>query len=483
MLETETNTPMNLESVGMTVSPGERDQWWAPRLVWPLIAATVVRISLLAVSLVRNGSSVLFQPDTVSYLDPGRNLVLHGRFIADGVPDLVRTPGYSLFLGITSLAGLPAAGAANAIVSALTVILVWRLGRTVFGDDRIALGAAWIFAFEPISVAFSIALLSETLFLVPFLISLERLAEFLRGHRLRVLAVAGLWLAAATFVRPITYYLPIALALGLLLALARVPGLRWKAPAVLLISVLPWLAAWQVRNWVETGYRGFSSISDINLYFFDAADVKARLEHRGFSGLQRELGFVGVSGRDGQSYLYPPYLALHPEQAGWSQGQRLAFMHSEGLRIIQAHYGTYLVNSVSALVNAVFSPGAGFIDRLVIPGSPRNDPNLIDEGAARGGIQLIKKSPWKAVEKVVFEVVLLGLYLFAARGLWSAARGAFRGGLNNACLWLLLGTSAYLLLVAALSDATADSRLRVPVMPVVCILAAAGILGAKPSAR
>jgi len=38
---------------------------------------------------------------------------------------------------------------------------------------------------------------------------MERLAEFLRGHRLRVLAAAGLWLAAATFVRPIAYYLPL----------------------------------------------------------------------------------------------------------------------------------------------------------------------------------------------------------------------------------------------------------------------------------
>jgi hypothetical protein len=473
---------VNLESGSSTLSPGERDLWWEPRLLWPVLAATLVRFTLLAVSLVRTGSGILFQADTVSYLDPGRNLVLHGRFIADGVPDLVRTPGYSLFLGITSLAGLPAAGAANAIVSVLTVILVWRLARSIFADDRIAFGAAWILAFEPISVAFSVTLLSETLFLIPFLISLERLTEFLHGHRLRVLAVAGLWLAAATFVRPITYYLPIALALGLLLALARVPGLRWKAPAVLLISVLPWLAAWQVRNWVETGYRGFSSISDINLYFYDAVAVRARLEHRGFYDLRRELGYVDFTNRDGQSYLYPPYLALHPEQAGWSQGQRLAFMHSEGLHVIQAHYVTYLCSSASALVNAVFSPGAGYFDRLVIPGASRNDASVIDEGAARVGIRMVAKFPLEAAEKVVFELVLLGLYLFAARGLWFAARGAFRGRLNNACLWLLLGTSAYLLAVAALSDMLAESRLRMPVMPVVCILAAAGMCRTKTSA-
>jgi len=30
-----------------------------------------------------------------------------------------------------------------------------------------------------------------------------------------------------------------------------------------------------VRNWVETGYAGFSSVSDVNLYFFIAPDVAA----------------------------------------------------------------------------------------------------------------------------------------------------------------------------------------------------------------
>jgi len=43
-----------------------------------------------------------------------------------------------------------------------------------------------------------------------------------------------------------------------------------------------------------------------------------------------------VTDNSGQFYLFPPYLARHPEQAGWSQGQRLAFMRSEALRIIRS---------------------------------------------------------------------------------------------------------------------------------------------------
>ena len=482
---------MRIESAGSTASSSYAAGWWTPRLTGPVIAAALVRLALMASLIARFGTGALLQSDTFSYLEPGRNLLLHGRFIADGVPDLVRTPGYPLFLAIVSLAGMTAAALANVILSVFSVILVWRLGRTAFGDERIALGAAWIFAFEPVSFTDSVVLISETLFLALFLLSMERLAEFLRGHRLRVLAAAGLWLAAATFVRPIAYYLPFALALGLFLVLAHIPslppqrqepvagdpGLRWKAPAVLLISVLPWLAAWQMRNWVETGYKGFSSITEINLYLDEAADVIANVEHRNFFDVGQELGNIGFTDNSGQFYLFPPYLARHPEQAGWSQGQRLAFMRSEALRIIRSHFGLYLHSCLVTIYKTLFDTGAGHIDALATQGSPVHISALLkNEGVERGAVRLAKVYPCLVVEKIAFAVFLLGLY-------WFAALGAVRCGMHNACLWLLLGTSLYFLAVTGAASAApiAGGRFRLPVMPAVCILAAAGFRRASGS--
>jgi len=477
----------SVESSDPTTHPSSKTGWWTPRLAGPVLAAAVIRAALLAAALFRVGTSAILQNDTCSYLIPGRNLLLHGRFIADGMPDLVRTPGYPLFLALTSLGGLPMAAAAQVILSAFSVLLVWRLGRTVFGDDRIALGAAWIFAFEPLSIVHSVFLLSETLFLTLFLLSMERLAEFLRGRRLPVLAVAGLWLAAATFVRPVTYYLPIALALGLFIVFARVPGLRWKAPAVLLICVLPWLAAWQIRNRAETGYGGFSSIPDIDLYFFNAAEVTARVEHRNWWDVREELGYTLFTNHSGQSYLFQPYLALHPEQSGWSQGQRLAYMHSEGLHVLRAHSGAYLGTCVRDLVMVVFTPGARYYKRLLVQGDSGHGTGIINEGRAGWETALDKTfhttSLRVAAAKAAFAFLMLGLYLLAARGILLAARGVFRGAMQDACLWLLLGTSLYFLAVAAFgAGPIAEARLRLPVMPAVCIFAAAGFRRAKTSA-
>jgi hypothetical protein len=466
---------MTIESSDPEVNQRQRVAWWLPQLAGPVIAAALVRFALLALAVARSGTSALVPNDTMGYLVPGRNLLLHGRFYADGVPDLLRTPGYPLFLAITNLGGVPASATANVILSVFCVVLVWRLGQKVFQDDRIALYGAWIFAFEPLSALFSVSLYSETLFLALFLLSMERIAAFLLERRLRVLAVGGLWLAAATFVRPVSYYLPVALALGLFIVLMRVPGLRWKAPAVLLISVLPWLAAWQIRNHVETGYGGFTSITDENSYFYLDADVTARVEHRSTHDVQKELGIVFTHDNSHQWYLYQPYLDRHPEQAGWSQSQRLSYMHSEANRVIRAHYGVYLRSCFAALAHILLDSGDSYFSTLIHrEGSGYHTEILSGAGWARRKITLAKMYPLIAVEKAGLDVVMIGLYLLAMRGIVLARRGAFPGDVCNSCLWMLLGTSLYFLAISAVGSGGV-SRYRLPVLPVVCILASAGL--------
>jgi hypothetical protein len=464
----QTASGTHVESKDRAAISSFRAEWWTPRLVWLLIAATAVRLALLAVTLVRFGSSALIYADTTSYLEPGRNLLLHGRFFANGVADLVRTPGYPLFLAVTSLFGLPTAAVGNVILSVFCVFLVWKLGRVVSGDDRIALGAAWIFAFEPVSLIYSYALMSECLFLVLLLLSMERLAVFLRRRRLRVLVAAGLWLAAATFVRPITLYLPAALAAGLFLALARVPGLRWKAPAVLLVSALPWLAAWQIRNFVETGYSGFSSAGEINLYFQGASGVTARVEHRPFLDVRRETGYIDFTHNSGQDYLYPPYLALHPEQVAWNQGQRLAFLHAQALRIIRAHFWVYLSSCLTSILRTVFIPGEQYFDQLLYPGNSVHDAGMAFKDQSRWTILPSTQGDRVEIERAVFAAGLLGMYLLALRGV-------FFGNVQQAHRWMLLGILLYFLCVTAAGEEPGGNmRFRLPIMPIVCILAAAG---------
>jgi len=416
-----------------------KNEWWTPPLAGPLILGAVVRFGLMALGLARTGAGAVEGTDTYSYLIPGQNLLFHGAFFADGVPAVMRTPAYPLFLAATSLAGFAVASAVNILLSLFCVVLVWRLGRAVSGSDRIGLGAAWLMAIEPMTIIFSILLLSETLFLAFYLYGLERLAWFLRTQRLRLVTGSGLAFAAAALVRPAAYYLPAALALGLLVVLIRRPGLRWKAPALLLVCSLPWLVAWQVRNKVESGYGGFSSARELNLYFTNAVEITSRLEHRNYFDVHREFGYSPFVGHSGQVYLAQEYVNVHPEQASWPQAQRIAFMGVEGGKVIRAHPGMYARTCIEPLASMMLEPGAGYFARML------------------------------AASKVVFMGVLLAFYLLALRGI-------ARGIVGNPYLALMLGTAFYFIgLCAVTAGPGYDPRFRIPILPILCIFTAAGL--------
>jgi hypothetical protein len=336
---------------------------------------------------------------------------------------------------------------------------------------------------EPIAVTSSLLLTSETLFLLVFLFSMERIAEFLQSHCIRRLVEAGLLLGVATLVRPVTYYLPVALAAGLLVVLARVPGIRWKAPAVLLLCVLPWLAAWQIRNRVVAGYHGFTSVSDDNLYYLAAANLTARLENRPASDVFDEMGFEDFTGNSGQNYLFSTYLSHHPGQVAWSQTERLAFMHDSAVRLIKAHLGIYLGLCARDLTPTLFNPVVYYFDHTLHLRHPGHNSGVFNQSQSNWQkiLSKVQEDPFLAVETALSALVLAFVYLFAARGLWLAARGKFRGDLHCASLWLLLGVSVYFLAVsvALVMGPLATARYRLPVLPVVCILAAAGFRRGK----
>jgi 4-amino-4-deoxy-L-arabinose transferase-like glycosyltransferase len=426
------------------------------------VAAAGIRLGLLAAVIVRRGLVALIQPDTASYLRPGRNLLLSGKFYSGGLPELERTPGYPLFLALLGGASPLVVIFAQVLLSAFSVLLVWRIARVLFANPRTALVAAWLFAFEPLSVIYSVLLLSETLFLTLFLLSLERLVEFLRSHRLRTLAVAGLWLAAATFVRPVTYYLPLALAVGLFAVLARTPGMRpglyWKAPAVLLLSTMPWLAAWQFRNFVETGFAGFSSIQTQDLYYFNAGEVTAQLEHRTLDQVDYDLGYGSEAA----------FLARHPQAAAWTQQQRLAFMRAEAMRVLRANPGLFLRIHAQGMMRATFNPGAAVLVGLF--GTPLNNATFVrerQEGQLQAALTAAKQFPVQTAVLAALELVLLALYAFALRAVILCR-------VPRTYLCLLLGLALYF--VAVSGGAIGAARLRLPIMPAICILAVAGIV-------
>jgi hypothetical protein len=427
----------------------------------PLLAAVLLRLTLMIAALVLTGTHVMTQGDTASYLNPGRNLLLHGAFAAGGMPEIDRTPGYPLFAEITGMAWghVFLTAIAQIVVSLASLLLVWKIADRVFPNRNARSIAAWLYALEPLSVVYSVRLMPETLFVVLLLLVIERLLAFeRRSAKLTAIAIAGALLAAATYVRPVSYYLVFAMAAGISITAPRQRGLRWKAPAVLLAVVIPFLAAWQIRNSVETDYRGFSSIVEKNLYFFQSAEVSGELRQISLGAEQQQLGYPE------DKY----YDDAHADQRSWSQSQRLSYMRTQSLAILAAHPGLYLKTHFAGVAIVAFTPCATELLQLIgaYPPGDAMPHRILNEGVAASAKSVILSHPGVAITMALFEGFLLLLYAGAVR--------CFAGsGRISSPMLTLAGIALYFLLISG--GAQAVGRYRQPVMPELCILAAGGL--------
>ena len=425
-----------------------------------LIAALALRLIVMIAAFTLTGTSVMTQGDTASYLNPGRSLILHGTFSSAGLPEIDRTPGYPLFAELTGMLWDNAllTVSAQILISLASLLLVCRIANGIFPNPNAGVVAAWLYAVEPLSIVYAMRLMPETLFVFLLLLTIDRILSFQNNSKLAELVFAGFSLAAATYVRPVSYYLAVALALGIAYTAPKQRGLWWKAPAVLLAVVIPAIAAWQIRNAVESDYSGFSSIVEKNLYFFQSAEVTAETQHISLEAEQQQLG-------------YPEdkhYAAAHPEQSGWTQAQRLRFMRNQSIQILEAHPFLYLRTHFAGVALVAFTPCATELLQLLgsYPADGVMPHRILNEGVVASAKRVILAHPTVAAVMTMLEAFLLLLYAFAIRGYLSA-------GINRPAMRALIGIAVYFLLISG--GAQAVGRYRLPVMPELCILAAGGL--------
>ena len=431
----------------------------------PLLIAAILRLGLLLAAWLRTGTRIITQGDTESYLQPGRNLIFHGIYAAAGRPEIDRTPGYPIFLMLAGMAvnNVLITGFVQIIVSLFSLVLIYKIANRSFPNSRAGLIAAWLFALDPVSIVYTVRLLPETLFVLLLLISIERLLAFHGSGKLSRVASAGLSLAAATYVRPVSYYLVLPLAAALAFAL---PKNSWKAPAVLLLATAPLLGAWQVRNAIETGYSGFSSIVEKNLYFYQSAEVTAELHGISLHAEQSALGYDSEES----------YLAVHPEQRSWTISQRLRYMRSQSVAILSQHRLAYLRSHFKGVGLVALTPAATELLQLVdlYPQSQSMPSRVLNEGIFRSTAEVALRHPGVMSFMVIMTTWVVILYALAAQSYRSGSASRFASV-------LLAGIAIYFLLISGGPQAV--GRYRVPIMPELCILAAGGLVALRTKAK
>lgn len=405
------------------------------------------------------------RPDSAGYLASADALLLTGRFAVDAaqpnVAQSFRTPGYPVFLALlATVSGRqdPAMIAAVQIILSLaTLALLFWLGLQLW-QGTVAVLAATLLALDVASFAYTLLAVSETLFTLLLLLMAATLVQLCRAGQTRrgywALAT-GLLLALATLVRPINYYLIVPLAGGIAWLGWRLAWPRRNYWQVLLLLTLPYLClvgGWQARNYWLTGNPAFSTVTANNLYFYRAAGIIALRDEVSLADAQAALraDLPDLSGR-----------ALDD----WLVQASVTVIRSQPLLAVRS--------AIQGGLTMLLGLGDGWVAALVDP-QPAGGSAL---WALFGSTWATYWREWVAARPVAFMAFWLSaaqlFTLYAGNLLWWLAVIRRRLWVEPVH-WLLWLVMFYLVLLSAGPEA--NSRLRVPLAPLLALYAAAGIL-------
>jgi hypothetical protein len=376
---------------------------------------------ILAVAAVTNlvyfycSNGDYFYPDSITYLGPAKMLLSgHGFSIEPGLPDLLRTPVYPLFLAAFGARVVTVIVFQHLLNVALAVAIYFfalRQGRFA------AIAAALIFAIDPVSIHYANKVLTETLFT-----ALLFIVFVLAG---RAPAMTGLMTGVLVLTRPV--------AIAYFVVLAIVRGWR-RATALFVVAALVLPLAWMVRNRIAGGAFTISTIGAANLLEYRAAGAMAIADEGDFDqdlvteqhDLEQEVN-DRIEAKEQTDDVSPAVRAKHYRALAW----RVILQHPFAFTLLTLR--GLLVNTFDSDWDAVM-----IVSRL--------DSRIIQ------------------IALDAFVTLVSALAVLGVIALWRCDRPL---------ALLIAGTVGYFLLISAGGEA--EARFRVPVVPQIAIAAACGL--------
>lgn len=210
---------------------------------------------------------------TDGYLDAGLNLLTSGVFGSGEAFSVAAhsfpAPGYPIILAISWLI-IPKYIFIvfwQNIIYSIFVVLIYKFARLFF-NNFIALGAAVFMALEPFSIFWPNVVMSETPFLLFFMLSIYYLALFWQREKYKFIIYSSVLLGLAALVRPIvSYFYPVVVIITVVMMWNKV---RWSKLAkylvIFLIIFLSVTAPWCIRNKIQFDTYTISNLPHY-LYF------------------------------------------------------------------------------------------------------------------------------------------------------------------------------------------------------------------------
>jgi 4-amino-4-deoxy-L-arabinose transferase-like glycosyltransferase len=395
-----------------------------------LLLAIALRIVLILLLGHLSRPNVFRADDSGTYTTGAQSFASRGAFLDErGKPEIFRTPGYPLVLApfMALHASDAVIVAVNIVFAVLVVFVTWRIAKQVFGDDRIAGICALIVAIEPTMLIWSLKVMPETLFT-------SCLVLFAYAAISEKPVAAAVALCAAIYVKPIAWPL---------VFIVPIAGV-WFQPRralMLFVTCAALLAPWHIRNYVTTGYAGFSDVIDRSIYITAGGSVAARQQGVAFAEMRREL--------------------IARDKARVGDASRYAQMRRDGLSRVASDPIGWAKTQAFGMVRTLFEPGtAEYARTFGLYTSSGGLTSMIDGEFA----SFARTHPILIGVSIIWALVLLPLVLLpivAATRVSASSRLAFG-------LFALI--TVYLVIVGG--GVPGYHRFRVPAVPFLILMSA-----------
>jgi hypothetical protein len=164
------------------------------------------------------------------------------------------------------------------------LILVYLIAKLIFDSEKVALLAAFFYAANYLTAFYCQQLLSEIIF--TFLLTLMLWFFFKnRNYRIGTFVLLGFLAGLITLTRPIGFYLPLVLMAGAVIFRQKQVGNQlsnsrfWAGILVMFLTYFGVLFPWQYTNYRLFGHYSLTNQLGLNLLFENAAELKAQKEN------------------------------------------------------------------------------------------------------------------------------------------------------------------------------------------------------------
>lgn len=447
------------------------------RAIYLAAAIVIVKIGLFAY-LATVSPKVFINDDTPSYVDTLPSMIHEFRFYAFDRPEILRTPGYPLFL--VPFAALLGDGGVNLSIpvhfflALFTAFLVYKITKTLVGDtqEKAPVLAFFIVMLDPALVVSEFSLMSEVLFNAVFVSGMYMVLTYTKTGRAKYYLAGAFIIAISVYIRPAAMYANYLLA-GVILIYGAALRNK-KAVAVALAAVFinyAVTAVWVNRNHNLTGEKFFTTATAYNLYYMMGAYVLAKAEGKPFALAQEELlAKVPRLDNDEIKKLAPAEGDLPPQRVTKLGIDATASLAAQkyAINILLAHpLATAGLIIKGALANAVEPGTSGFVNMFMIRERGGMVQKFLNMPLAEFLAYTIKNEA-----PLIIALALGGIWiatLWFCFG-WGVKTVGVSHGIAGA---LLLGVIAYYLIIAAGPHSLA--RYRAPAVPFIAVYAGVGI--------